>query len=67
MGLPEMSHVASSDVCFCLAESVYKVVLKRSSPAPIRQLVLYISDDKGSVDGSVRELAFAKRLHERFL
>ena len=31
----------------------------------MRHLILYIGDDKGQVDGFLRELTFAKRLHER--
>ena len=50
-----------------LTESVYKVVLQKSIPAKIRQLMLYISDYKGYVDGFVRQLAFAKRLYKHFL
>jgi len=30
-----------------LSESVYKVVLQKSIPAQIRQLILYISNNKG--------------------
>jgi len=35
-------------ICFTfyLTESVYKVVLQKSSPAQVRQLILYISNDK---------------------
>ena len=36
-----------------LTESVYKFVLQMSILAQIRQLVLYISNDKGYVDGFV--------------
>jgi hypothetical protein len=45
----------------CLAESAYKVVLQKSIPAQIRQLILQISNDRGLVDGFVRELTSAKR------
>ena len=38
-----------------ITESVYKVALQESIPAQFRQLVLYISNDKGQVDGSVGE------------
>ena len=38
-----------------LTESVYKVVLQKSIPAQILQLILYISDNTGHVDGLVRE------------
>ena len=43
-----------------LTESVYKVVLQKSIPTQIRQLILYISDDEGYVDEFVGELTFAK-------
>jgi hypothetical protein len=51
------------------SESVYEVVLQKSVPTKIRQtnLNLYVSDDKGYVDGFVRELTFAKRLNQHFL
>ena len=48
--------------CPYLTESVYKDVLQNSIPAQIRQLILYISNDKGDVDGFVRELTFAERI-----
>ena len=48
----------------CLTESVYKVVLRKSISAQIRQLILFISDNKGSVDGFERELTFTKRFHK---
>ena len=44
-----------------LTESVYKLVLRKSIPAQIRQLILHISNNKGLVHGFVRELTFAKR------
>ena len=40
-------------------KSVDEVVLQRSIPAQIRQIIFYISNDKGSVDGFVQELTFA--------
>ena len=54
---------------FFLTQSVYKVVLQKSIPAQIRQLILdyyYISNNKGYVDGFVGELTFAKRLYKQF-
>ena len=36
---------------------------QKSIPAQIRQRILYISHDKGYVDGFVQELTFAKRLY----
>ena len=50
-----------------LTESVYKVVLQSSIPAQIRQLVLCFYLNKEQVDGFVREIAFAKRLHQHSL
>ena len=48
-------------------ESVYKVVLQKSIPTQIRQLILYVSNNEGYVDEFVRELAFAERLSGHFL
>ena len=48
---------------FHLPESVYKVVLQTSIPAQIRQVILYTI---GGVDGSVREVPFAKWLYKHF-
>ena len=41
-------------------ECAYKVVLQKSTPAQIRQLIIYISNNKGYVDEFVRELTFRK-------
>ena len=49
-----------------LTVGVYKVVLQQSIPAQIRQLILYISNNKGLVDGFVLELTCAKRLDKHF-
>ena len=38
------------------AERVYTYVLQKSMPAKILQVILYISNNRGSVDGIVREL-----------
>jgi len=46
---------------------MHKVVLQKSNPAQILQLILDISNNKGQVDGFVRELTFAKRLHKHLL
>ena len=51
----------------CLTESVYKVVLKKPIPAQIRQLILYIRNSKGSVDGFVQEWTCAKRPEKHFV
>ena len=50
-----------------LTKSVYKVVLQKSISAQIRRLILYISNNKGHVDGFVEELTFAKRFYDYFL
>ena len=44
-----------------LTESVTKVVVQKSTPAQIRQLILHICNNEGKVDGFVRELTFAGR------
>ena len=50
-----------------LTERVHKVVWQKSISAQIRQLILYINDAKGKVDGFVRELTFDKQLYKHFL
>ena len=50
-----------------LSERVYRVVLKRSISAQIRQLILDHYWDTESVDRFVRELTCAKYLYKRFL
>ena len=47
--------------------SVYKVILHKSIPEQILQFILCNSNDKGQVDGIVRELSFVKRLRNHFL
>ena len=42
--------------------SVYKVVLQKSILVQIRQLILYISDSRGQVDGFVGDLTFWNEL-----
>ena len=42
-------------------------MLQKAITVQTRQLILYISDEKGWVDRFVRELTFAKRLHKPFL
>ena len=44
----------------CYLTQCFKVVLQRSIPTQIRQLILCISNIKGLVDGFVGELTFAK-------
>ena len=56
-----------SDCRFYLTENVHKVVLQKSMPAQIHQLILNISRNEGSFDGFVRKLTFAKRLYEHVL
>jgi len=48
-------------------ESVYQVVSQSSIPTQIRRLILYISNDKGYVNESVRELTFPKPIYEHCL
>ena len=43
-------------------ESVFKVVLQKSTPPQIRPLILYYHQYKEQVDGFVWELIFAKGL-----
>ena len=50
-----------------LTKSLSQVVLQKSIPTQIRQLLLYISNDEGLIDGFVRELTFAKRRCKHFL
>ena len=45
-------------------ESVYKVILQKSISVQIRQLILYVSHNKGLVDEFVRELTLAKQRYE---
>ena len=52
---------------FYLTESVHTVVLQKSTPAQIHQLILYVNTYKGYSDGFVRELTFAKRLYRHYL
>ena len=40
-------------------EIVDNVFSQKSIPAQTRQLVLYVSNDKGKVDGCVRKLTYA--------
>ena len=45
-----------------LTANVCKVIHKKSIPAKNRQLIRYMSNDKGYVDGFMQELTFAERL-----
>ena len=45
-----------------LTESVDKVVLHKSIPAQIRQLILYIRNIEGQVDGCMGELTSARKI-----
>ena len=47
-----------------ITESVYKVVLKKSIPAQIRQLIRYHYEYEEYVDRCVRELTCARRLYK---
>ena len=51
----------------CLTQSVSNAVLQKSIPTKKRQLILYISKSKGSVDGCVGELTSARRVLEIFV
>ena len=50
-----------------LKQSGFNVVLQKSIPPQIRQLILYHYYYKEQVGGFVWELTFAKRLHKHFL
>ena len=56
----EWPGLASRKQGFYLTESVDKVILQKAITVQTRQLILYISDEKGWVDRFVRELTFAK-------
>jgi hypothetical protein len=43
-----------------LTESVYKIVLQKSTPVQIRQFISYVCDNEGRVDEFVRRMIFAK-------
>ena len=45
----------------------YKVVLQKSIPAQNREPILYISNNKESVDEFVQELTCRERLYKHFL
>ena len=49
-----------------LTHSLFEVVLQKSIPTQTRQLILYLSNSKGSVDGYVVKLTFAKPLDKHF-
>jgi len=42
-----LPHTSGVSLHFYLTESVYKVVLQKSIPAQIRQLILHICNNKG--------------------
>ena len=50
-----------------LAQSVFKLALQKSIPTRIRQLILYISNSKGSVDEFERDSTSAKRPLKHFV
>ena len=62
VSLPDFADTLNQTGGSYLTESVYNVVLQKSIPAQIRQLFLYISNDRGLVDEFVRDFCFAKRL-----
>ena len=43
-------------------QSVYKVVLQKATSVKILQLILYLSNSTGYVDGFVERFTFSKRL-----
>ena len=47
---------------FHLTQSVFKDVFQKSILTHIRQLIIYISNSTGKVDGLLGELTYAKRL-----
>ena len=49
---PNMTSLPSEEGAY-FTQSVHKVVSQKSIPAQIRLLILYISDNKGQVGGSV--------------
>jgi hypothetical protein len=51
----------------CLIQSVYNVVLPKSIPAQICQLVLHACKNQGHIGRFVGELTSAKRLDTKFL
>ena len=50
-----------------LSKGVYKVVMQKLIPAQLRQLILYIGNDKRQIDVFVGGLTLAKRYHKHFL
>ena len=62
---PRLRPSLRTENAFLSHISVYKVVLQKSIPTQIRQLVLYISNNEGQVDGYVRGLTFVKRRYKR--
>ena len=60
-----MARWSGEGLSLCLTESVHTVVLQKSIPAQSRQLILYISNNKGQVDEFWWDWTFAKRLSTR--
>ena len=50
-----------------LTQSVFKVVLQNSIPTQIHQLIPFIHNSEGQVDGFVGVLTSAKRLEKYFV
>ena len=70
MGAPQppwAGHEMGHWLLTYLTQSVFKVVLHESIPTQIRQLILYIINSQGYVDGFVGELTSAKRLSKHFV
>jgi len=49
-----------------ITESLYNVGSQKSTPAQIRQLILYYCQYQEQADRFMRELTFAKRLYDQF-
>ena len=59
---PDALRAPIERVPLYLTQSVFKDDLQKSIPTQLRQLILYISNRKGYVDGFVGELTSATRL-----
>ena len=51
----------------CVTESVDKVILQKSIPAQICQLILHYYQYEEQFHGFVREMTFAERLHKHLV
>ena len=62
----ELNHAFGDGIINPLTQSVFKVVLLKSTPPQIRRLILHYYLYKEYVDRFVWELAFVKRLQKHF-